>query len=179
MVIPVDLSGSLPDEPTDNELLQAAKDYIENNMVRNAPSSIDISFIHLWQTEEYASVAPLQRLRLCDTVTVEHSLLGISYQAKVVAVTYDVLLERYEKMTIGETRSSLSDGIKIAAREATQELPTMSAMQMAIAHATQLLTGGTGGYVVFGCNGDPDSDEYVPFGKGRKPSDFTSWTLIP
>ena len=172
MVIPVDLSGSLPDEPTDNELLQAAKDYIENNMVRNAPSSIDISFIHLWQTEEYASVAPLQRLRLCDTVTVEHSLLGISYQAKVVAVTYDVLLERYEKMTIGETRSSLSDGIKIAAREATQELPTMSAMQMAIAHATQLLTGGTGGYVVFGCNGDPDSDEYVPFGKGRKPSEI-------
>lgn len=172
MVIPVDLSGNLQDEPTDHELLEAARDYIENNMVRNAPSSIDISFIHLWQTEEYASVAPLQRLRLCDTVTVEHSLLGISYKAKVVAVTYDVLLERYEKMTIGETRSSLSDGIKIAAREATQELPTMSAMQMAIAHATQLLTGGTGGYVVFGCNGDPESDEYIPFAKGRKPAEI-------
>ena len=171
-IIPVDLSGVLEDEPTDEELLQAATSYIAQNFLANAPSSIDVSFVHLWQTEEYASVAPLQRLRLCDTVSVSHELLGISYRAKIISVTYDVLLERYEKMTIGEARSSLSDGIKLAAREATQELPTMSAMQMAIAHATKLLTGGTGGYVVFGCNGDPDSDDYIPYGKGRKPSEI-------
>ncbi|MBR2257912.1 MAG: hypothetical protein IJ899_11435 [Blautia sp.] len=111
MVIPVDLSGELPDEPTDSELLEAAKAYLKQNLLDKIPSSIDISFIHMWQTEEYASVATLQRLRLCDTVSVSHELLGISYKAKVVAVTYDVLLERYEKMTIGETRSSLSEGM--------------------------------------------------------------------
>ena len=127
MVIPVDLSGELPDEPTDSELLEAAKAYLKQNLLDKIPSSIDIFFIHMWQTEEYASVAPLQRLRLCDTVSVSHELLGISYKAKVVAVTYDVLLERYEKMTIGETRSSLSEGMTCVRAEHKHSQDNVSA----------------------------------------------------
>ena len=172
MVIPMDLTSEFEEEPTEEDLLEAAQDYLSANLSKAIPSSIEVSFVHLWQTEEYTSVAPLQRLRLCDTVTIIHQPLGINYKAKIVAVTYDCLLERYQTMTIGEAKSTLSDGIKISAQEVTQDLPTMSAMQMAIAHATQLLTGGTGGYVVFGCNGDPESDEYIPFANGKKPAEI-------
>ena len=172
MVIPMDLTSEFDEEPDEEDLLEVAQEYLSKNLSLAIPSSIEVSFVHLWQTKEYASVAPLQRLRLCDTVTIIHQPLGISYKAKIVEVTYDCLLERYQKMTIGEAKSSLSDGIKLQAQEATQDLPTMSAMQMAIAHATQLLTGGTGGYVVFGCNGNPDDDTYVPFANGKKPAEI-------
>ena len=53
-----------------------------------------VSFVALWQTEEYKHIANLERVKLCDTVTVEFEKLGISAKAKVVKTVYDVLKER-------------------------------------------------------------------------------------
>ena len=91
MVIPVDFSGSFQSVPTEAQLRETAGAYVRNNATSAIPSSIDVSFVNLWQTEEYKNVAPLQRLRLCDTVTIHHRTLGVENKAKIVSVTYDVL----------------------------------------------------------------------------------------
>ena len=147
MVIPIDFSGSFESVPTVEQLRETAGAYVRNNADTAIPSSIDVSFVNLWQTEEYKNVAPLQRLRLCDTVTIHHRTLGVENKAKIVSVTYDVLLERYSTMTIGEVRTSLGEAIQSAVAEANRnDVATLTSMELAIRHATDLLAGVLGGH---------------------------------
>ena len=55
----------------------------------------------------HKDIAELQRLRLCDTLTVQYTKLGIRNTAKIVKTVYNVLLERYDSLTIGETKENL------------------------------------------------------------------------
>ena len=107
MVIPLDLSSEYQEPPTEEMLRSRANNYITANAAHSMPTSIDVSFIALWQTEEYKAIAELQRLRLCDTLTVQYSKLGIKNTAKIVKTVYNVLLERYDSLTIGETKENL------------------------------------------------------------------------
>ena len=152
MVIPVDFSSSFETQPTEEQLRARAQSYVNANAAEGIPASIDVSFVALWQTEEYKNVAPLQKLKLCDTVTVYHKALGIRNKAKIVSVTYDVILERYEKMTIGEVKASLGDSIRQISEEIKKEVPTNASVSQAISLATNILSGSTGGNIVINTN---------------------------
>lgn len=159
MVIPVDFSGSFQSVPTEEQLRETARAYVRNNANTAIPSSIEVSFVNLWQTEEYKDVAPLQRLRLCDTVTIHHRTLGVENKAKIVSVTYDVLLERYSTMTIGEVRTSLGEAIQEAVSGANRnDVATLTSMELAIKHAVDVLAGLLGGHVkvIENSSGQPD-----------------------
>ena len=110
MVIPLDLTAEYQQPPTEEILRTRANNYVAANAAHSMPTSIDVSFIALWQTEEYKSIAELQRLRLCDTLTVQYTKLGIKNTAKIVKTVYNVLLERYDSLTIGETKENLRNG---------------------------------------------------------------------
>ena len=152
MVIPVDLSSAFQTQPTVEQLRRRAQSYVDSNAASGIPASIDVSFIALWQTEEYKDVAPLQKLKLCDTVTVYHKVLGIENKAKIVSVTYDVILERYEKMTIGEVKTSLGDSIRQISEEIKKEVPSSASVSQAISLATNILSGSMGGNIVINTN---------------------------
>lgn len=156
MVIPVDLTSEFgPDERVTKEaLVEKARAYIQANALNAVPLTIDVSFVPLWQTEEYKSIAALERLKLCDTLTIRHERLGIDYTAKIIKVEYDVLRERYLTMTIGQAGSNFVESVRSAIDNATADVPTMSAMQQAIAHATELIQGGAGGHMVQGLDED-------------------------
>ena len=160
-VIPVDFSSAFQSQPTEEQLRTCAQSYVEANYSSVIPSSIDVSFVALWQTEEYKNVAPLQRLRLCDTVSVVHRALGVENQAKIVATTYNVLLDRYDRMTIGDVRANLTDTIRAISEELKKETPTISDIQRITAHATSLITGGLGGHVVINTNANGQPNEIL------------------
>ena len=152
MVVPVDLSSSFQEQPTVEQLRSRAQSYVAANAADGIPASIDVSFVALWQTEEYKNWAPLQKLKLCDTVTVYHKGLGIENKAKIVAVTYNVILERYEKMTIGEVKTNLGDSIRQISEEIKRDVPTSASISQAISLATNILSGSTGGNIVINTN---------------------------
>ena len=152
MVIPVDLSSAFQTQPTEEQLRTRATAYVAANAQDGIPASIDVSFVALWQTEEYKNWAPLQKLKLCDTVTVYHKGLGIENKAKIVSVTYDVILERYEKMTIGEVKTGLSDSIRTISEEIKKDVPSNASVSQAISMATNILSGSTGGNIVINTN---------------------------
>lgn len=158
MAVPVDLSGQFSDTvPTVEQLRNAGWTYLQNSQNWMMAENIEISFVNLADTEEYKDVAVLQRVNLCDTVTVIHSKLGVETQAKVISVDYDVLNERYNTIELGEPRTNLSQAV-VEASGILEEVPDKSMLQQAIAHATQLITGGLGGYVVMkpNANGEPE-----------------------
>ena len=152
MVIPLDLSSEFTARPTEEQLRVRAQSYVRGNSADGIPASIDVSFVALWQTEEYKNWAPLQKLKLCDTVTVYHKGLGIENKAKIVSVTYNVLLERYEKMTIGEVKTNLGDSIRQISEEIKKDVPTNASVSQAISLATNILSGSLGGNIVINTN---------------------------
>lgn len=88
-----------------------AKEYVENNDITTPKVNIEVSFVDLSKTEEYKDIAPLLQINLCDEVTVYFEKLGINATAKMIAYEYDVILERYNDIEIGDAKSTLSDTI--------------------------------------------------------------------
>lgn len=174
MVIPVDMSSYFLERPTEEQLRSRAESYVRANAETGIPATIEISFVALWQTEEYKNIAPLQKLRLCDTVTVYHRGLGIENSAKIVSVTYDVLLERYQAMTVGDVRTNLTDTMRAISAEINKENPSVSAIKNAISHATTIISGGLGGNVVINTNEDGQPIEIL----AMNTADITSATYI-
>lgn len=156
----MDFSGDYQDKPTKAELEAHARSYISSNRVGVPRISIDVSFIALWQTEEYKNIANLERVKLCDTVTVEFEKLGISAKAKVVKTVYDVLKERYTSIEIGESRTDLVSKLS-EMQSAVNQAPTEGFMRQAINHANSLLSGGLGGHVVINRNANGEPNEIL------------------
>ena len=110
IVIPLDLSGSFQEPPTEQELRTKAQSYLADSIAPNRNLKVD--FVQLWQTEEYALYAPLERCKLCDTVTVVHPALNISTRQKIIKVVWDVLMDRYAEMELGDTKSTYSSLVR-------------------------------------------------------------------
>jgi hypothetical protein len=76
--------------------------------------------------------------------------------SKVIETDYDVLKERYNSITLGDAKSRLGETIQQKVNDTvtkkTEE--TVSFLEEAIDHATELITGGDGGYVVISRDAD-------------------------
>lgn len=155
----VDFTNQFEEEPTEEELRTAAAVYISQYSVGVPDVSIKISFVALWQTEEYKDIAPLERVYLGDTVGVMFEKLGISTSAEVVETEYNVLLERYESIVVGSPQTSFAQTF-VASEVTTEE--KIVAVRNDIDEATALITGNKGGYVVIkDTSGDGKPDEIL------------------
>lgn len=160
--IPLDLSSSFDEAPTTSELEDVARTRLENSSGININENIKADFVQLWQTEEYKRYAPLQRVKLCDTVSVIYEALGVnSVQKKVISIKWNVLLDRYDEIELGDTQTTLSDVITQITEQMTEDLPSTSMMANAIANATNKITGNVGGYVVLHTNADGEPYEFL------------------
>lgn len=166
----IDFSSDFDEMPTQAELRARAVKYLNDNKPWIPDENIKVSFIQLWQTTEYENVAILQRLSLCDQVNIYYEDLGIiANEQEIIKVEYNVILERYDQMELGKPESSLSNSISEAARSgfeteldaAKKQAVSSSMLQAAIMHATQLITGGLGGHVVFNLNADGQPEEIL------------------
>lgn len=144
---------------TEDLLREKAQNYLANNPLGVETPTLTISFEVLWKQPEYAAV--LERVSLCDTVTVRHSELGISEHVKVIQTKYDTLAEKYVSITLGSAKASLLSTISDTTQSVdniTQKVDRFpSLMQSAINSATKLITGQKGGYVVL--HGDNETGQ--------------------
>lgn len=153
--IPVDFSSDFENAPTAAQLRARGNAYITANNIGVPKVSIKVSFIALWQTEEYKDIAPLERVNLCDTVGVVFERYGINTRAKVIRTEWDVLAERYLSIELGEARSNLASTIVKIDDETKQEVQdTKTELQSAIEAASAAISGVDGGYLKIKSNAD-------------------------
>ena len=158
----VDMTQYFIDQPTVAQLRAKAEQYVEDNAVGVPDVSIDVNFVALWQTEEYKDVAVLQRVYLCDTITVIFEKLGINVKAKVIKTIYDVLKERYSSISIGSYSKSFADTISDIQTEMTEQQASLSTrLSRAIQSATDQITGQNGGYIVTRFDGNDNPYEIL------------------
>ena len=156
-------------EPTKEEINSAAQTYIQDNNIGVPTISMSVSFVPLWQTEEYKDIAPLKRVSLGDTVHIVYNRIGIKAEARVNAYEWNVLTEMYNSLSLGDVKSTLQGTIagiendisngNIGGDKPISVTDVDKIVQNAIDKATQLLTGAYGGYMVIGTNADGQPNE--------------------
>lgn len=114
-----------------------------------------VDFVQLWQTEEYEQFAPLQRVKLCDTVRVYYPELGVeALRERVVKTVYNTLLDRYDEITLNELPTTLTGLTQEQISAETSGSVTAEGMSAAINLAVQLIRGGLGGYIAMPADQD-------------------------
>lgn len=161
----LDCSSDFEDTPTVEQLNAKALNYAVNNRIGEPSVSVDVSFIPLWGTEEYKAIAPLERVCLCDTVTVRFDLLGVNVKAIVNKTVYDVLSEKYESISIGSAKSKLGETIKQEVHNQAEAVKkdTISAVQGSIDSAVDKIRGGTNGHVILSTNANGETNEVFAY----------------
>lgn len=144
---------------TEELLREKAEKYISNNPLGAEQPTLTISFEALWKQPDYAAV--LERVSLCDTVTVRHSEFGVTERIKVIKTVYDTLAEKYVSITLGSAKASMLNSVSDTQKEVENVASKVdrfpSLLQSAITSATKLITGQKGGYVVL--HGDSETSE--------------------
>ena len=172
-ILILDCSSAFDTKPTQAALRTYTKNYIAANDLGTPKVTMDVSFVDLWQTDEYSTMfqdkkillyaegsegygemlypavdlyssettypknggvistdrwlilnasdgvllsqgynfTGLAHAGLCDIVTVVFEDFGIDVKAKVVKTEYDILMERYNSIEIGDPRTTLADTI--------------------------------------------------------------------
>ena len=179
----VDFSSEFQEAPTAVELREKGEKYIKDNDIGTPTVSLDVSFIALHQTQEYADMTRIYHINLCDTVTVLFPALNVSTKAKVVKTVYDVLLDRYESITIGAVQTYLSAALAASQEKAVEKAvaisnstanadyvtkTTFNALSGAVGNAQrdiyhlqdfeEAITGVAGGYVVITIDENKQTD---------------------
>ena len=107
IIIPLDFSDRITSEPTAASLRTVASDWMNVNAPRIISENIDASVL---QMDEDGKTA-VAKLNLCDTLRISYPDMGINVKAKVTKTVFNVLLDRYESVSIG-TATNMNTAIK-------------------------------------------------------------------
>lgn len=135
---------------TIDDLRAKANIWVKKHPLGVEAKTITVSFEPLWKQKEYADIH--EKLSLCDTVTIRHSILGITTKMKVIKTVYSCLDEKYKSITLGDAKSNLADRFNDINEEIKSTQSKIdkfpSIMLNEISKATQLITGNSGGCVI-------------------------------
>lgn len=95
------------------DVFEQANNYIsENNEIKRPKVTLTVNFQPLHDVVSIGVHSLLEKVSLCDTVRVVHPLYGIDEKLKVNKTVYNVLIERYKTVEIGDPKSNFADTVK-------------------------------------------------------------------
>ena len=109
----VDFSSKFAEKetPTLDKLRKMAERYVHDNRIGIPKTSIKVEYVDLAKTLDYADMAFMEEVELCDIVPIFYTKIGLTNEdGKVVVVNYDVLNDRNESIEIG----TIGQGMKSA-----------------------------------------------------------------
>lgn len=158
----LDLSDAFEEQPTVEQLRAKAQDRVNGSDGWEPDENLTIDFAAIWQTTEYAGVAAAFTVRLCDTILVYNNHLGVNgARMKVIKTVYNTLLDRYDQIELGNPKRSYTDTVLSLVDGITKDFVTNVNLDQAVSHATELITGGLGGYVVLNTNANGQPQELL------------------
>ncbi|GEB28429.1 phage minor structural protein N-terminal domain protein [Enterococcus casseliflavus] len=116
----VDLSSRNPQ--TVAELRQFGQYYISSNQVGLPRVNLKVKFADLYSATGQEQHRLLEQLELYDTVTVAFNKLGVNVNAKINQTVWNVLLDKYESIEIGDSRATLGSNQKEQDRDRDEQV---------------------------------------------------------
>ena len=139
----LDLSMEFEEPPSKAQLRARAEAYMRDNDIGVPEISLTLSFVQLDKIDEYRDKALLEEIYLGDTVSVIFDQMGINASARAVETRYNVLLDRFESVTIGRVKANIADTI-VKQKQQLDELPSVKQLTSAVDHATNWIVNGKG-----------------------------------
>ena len=148
VAIPYSMNEYFSSQPSVSAMRTKAQQLLDSSDAWEPSEGFSVDFVQLWQTEEYEQYAPLQRVKLCDTVRVYYPELGVNaVRERVVKTVYNTLLDRYDEITLNELPATLTGLTQQQISAETAGSVTAESMSAAINLALELIRGGLGGYI--------------------------------
>ncbi|GFH42747.1 hypothetical protein Hs30E_12980 [Lactococcus hodotermopsidis] len=173
----VDFSNEFDDKNpySDTKLQARAQKYIKANQIGVPKVSMTLATIDLAKmvSDDY-NAAKVERLDLADTVKVYFDKLGITTEAKVTAVKWNVLKDSYDEYTLGAKKATLGTIIKgnVAEIKAVAESAKKNAIE-----AVQSANGKNSNYYGNSSDGEPQNPKVgdIWFVKDGERTIIKSW----
>ena len=144
-VLCLDFSGDFEDAPTVTQLRNRATQYATANKVGEAKISWKVGFVPLSKSEEYKSIAALETVQLGDTVHVFYEPMNLTATARAVKTEYNVLLDRFETVTLGRVKQNLAKIVVEQKKDLEHSVALVkTTLEHAIDEATDFITNGEG-----------------------------------
>jgi phage minor structural protein len=176
-ILSVDFSQEFQSKPTIEELNKKSAAYIADNNIGIPNVDLTVSFVQndtsdqiIYYTDNegnfltdnsgnvfahtYKGVNTA--VNLCDIVTVYFPVYGVNAKAKCIKTVWNVLLDAYDSVELGNASSNLATTIADI-KQKTKDIVSTTVMELAINNATKLISGNKGGYIILH---DSDSDGY-------------------
>lgn len=158
-LMPLDLSSSFEQQPTQAQLQAEAAAYVKRNQIGVPAVSWDVKLALLSQASGYEDVAFLEQIYLGDTVGVYFQRLGVNAKARVNKIVWNCLLERYDSVALGSVKANIAATIAGQQGQINAK-PSVSMVEKISASLTSALLGAKGGSVrLLDTNGDGEPDE--------------------
>lgn len=109
--VPLDLSSKFQEAPTAQQLEDAATVILASKKTYLPTQTIEVDFIRLQDSSEYANYKELLYCKLCDSIKVVFPTYNTSGSFKIVKTEYDVLQERFNKMELGTLSMSFAEAV--------------------------------------------------------------------
>ena len=144
-VLCIDFSNDFDDKPTVSQLRNRANTYASANKVGDVAIQWKVAFVPLQQSAEYKSIAALEAVQLGDTVHVYYEPMNLTASARVVKTEYNVLVDRFETVTLGRVKQNLAKIVTEQKRDIDHTIGLVkSTLEHAIDEATDFITNGAG-----------------------------------
>lgn len=112
--VPLDLTDKFETKPSVADLEAEASSQLSSQQPYLPSQTIEVDFVRLYDSADYAQFAVLQKCRLCDSIRVVFSRYNMSGIFKIVKTEYNVLQERYNKLELGTLAATLSEAMGIS-----------------------------------------------------------------
>ena len=155
----LDFTDRYESPPTVAQLTTALQSYMSSSNIGVPKVNWTVSYAQLENTLEYKDYPLLETVGMGDTVHVYFEKYNVEAQARVVATTWDVLLEQYKEIELGSIRAKITDTINQQTEELTRTLDEETVRSISTM-LTQAMMGANGGAIRFldtNNDGDPDT----------------------
>ncbi|EPI2195061.1 phage tail spike protein [Enterococcus faecalis] len=144
-------------EPKDvNALRSMVKSYIKTNKVGVPKVSIKANYVDLASSVMDTQLQNLEEIDLCDWVTITFNQLKINTTAQIVKTVWNVSLDRYESIELGESRTDFAKVMEESKEEIKQVTNKINWLEQAQQEASDIIKNpGKGHVVIYPSIADP------------------------
>lgn len=111
--VPLDLTDKFETKPSTAQLESMARQILGITQPNLPSRSISVDFVRLADTSEYKEFSSLMNCGLCDSVRLVFPRYNVEGMFKIVKVVYNVLLEKYDSVELGNLSTSLASALGI------------------------------------------------------------------
>ena len=144
-------------EPKDVEALRGmVKSFIKSNNVGIPRVSIKASYVDLASSVSNEQLKNLEIVDLCDWVTVAFNQLNINTTAQIVKTVWNIALDRYESIELGEARTDFAKVIEDSKTDTEDIKDKLGWLEQAQKEASDIIKNpGKGHVVIYPSIADP------------------------